>query len=137
MNSDPSLGTRLAQIIFKTMKGQAQVRKAVLNCSKRDTFVPDLRCTGDRGYRGKTEIMTLVFTPQHGKYDSPHIIDKKCRQIWRPFQRPHKDSKSKIFLILCITSYNFLQQILHKVKMKRIHDCFLVISCLVFPVAPN
>lgn len=127
MTSDPALGTHLVQIIFKTMKGQVQVMKVELNCRKRDTLVLDLRYTGDRGYHRKTEIMTLVFTTQHGKYDSPHIIDKKLRAIWRSFQRPHKDSKSKIFLILCITSHNFLQQILHKLKMKRIHDCFLVI----------
>ena len=126
MTSDPAVGTYLAQIIFKTMKGQAQIMKVVPNYLRRDTFVYDLRCTGDRNYHGKTKIM-LVFTTQHDKYDSPHVIDKKLRKIWRPFQRPHKDSKSKIFLALCITSHNFLQQILHEVKMKRIHDYFLVI----------
>lgn len=74
-------------MIFKTMKVQAQIMKVGLNCRKRDTFVLDVRCTGDRSYHGKTEIMTLVFTTQHDKYDSPHIIDKKLREIWRPFQK--------------------------------------------------
>lgn len=81
MTSDPALGTHLAQIIFKAMKGQAQITKVELNGHKRDTVVLDVRCTGDRGYHGKTEIMTLVFTTQHVKYDTPHIIDKKFREI--------------------------------------------------------
>ena len=47
MTSDPALGTHLAQIILKTMKGQAQIMKVELNCRKRDTLVLDMRCTGD------------------------------------------------------------------------------------------
>lgn len=81
MTSDSALGTHLAPIIFKAMKGQAQIMKVELNGHKRDTLVLDLRCTGDRGYPGKTEIMTLVFTTLHVKYDTLHIIDKKLREI--------------------------------------------------------
>lgn len=81
MTSDPALDTHLAQIIFKAMKGQAQITKVELNDHKRDTLVLDLRCTGERGYHGKTEIMMLVFTTLHIKYDTPHIIEKKLREI--------------------------------------------------------
>lgn len=55
------------------------------------------------------------------------IRKQRIRQIWKPSLRPHKESKSKMCLALYITSHDFLQQIIHKLKMKRIYDSFFFI----------
>lgn len=105
--------------------------EVLLNCGKRDTSALDLRCTGDGGYHEKIEIMALGLKTQQDVYDCPHIIDKdtKSKRDLEPFPKAiQKNSKSKIHLSLYITSHNFLQQILHKVKMKRIQDFSLIFS---------
>lgn len=81
--------------------------------------------------------MTLGLKSQQDKYDYPHIVDKEGEWEWlRGLSEGHTEipssgSVSQSTLSL-ITSHSFLQQILHKVKMKRIQDYFLIISVWFF-----
>lgn len=84
--------------------------EVLLNCGKRDTSALDLRCTGDRGYHEKIEIMALGLNTQQVVYDCPHIIDKdtKSKRDLEPFPKAtQKNSKSEIHLSIYITSHNF------------------------------
>lgn len=54
--------------------------EVLLNHGQRGTSVLALRCTGDRGYQEKIDIMSLGLTvsmAQQDQHDHPHIRDEE------------------------------------------------------------
>lgn len=110
--------------------------EVLLNCGKRDTSALDLRCTGDRGYHEKIDIMALGLKTQQDMYDYPHIDkDTKSKRDLEPFPKAtQKNSKSKIHLSLYITSHNIFTTNSSQSKNEKNSGFFPYFQCLIFSI---
>ena len=63
------------------------------------------------------------------------ISKSRGKEIWSLFLRPHKKVQTlRSISLSTLPLIILLQQIFHKVKMKRIQDYFLIISVYFFPI---